>query len=242
MRRDLLLRNFTGLAFAAIWELVLGPASLTPALVAQVSTEQYPPGRYPPGRPTPIAAQCQNALADRVSADAGRRVNLSLDSQNPYSSPNGRQGSSRESALWNCRSEHMEISDLRLRCGSSLESCGTRELQSAGQQQRLARRPWLSRRTRLSWCSRDSQLSQGESRYVGTGYLQQQIYRKCQHHPWLRRQQRGDSVSFTAGWKFQDYFLRSGGAVRWRRIHHASYRFRPWRCTRDRPSPAQPRS
>ena len=150
--------------------------------------------------------------------------------------------SSRESALWNCRSEHMEISDLRLRCGSSLESCGTRELQSAGQQQRLARKPWLPGRARVSWRSRDSQLSQGESRYLGTGYLQQPIHRKCQHHPGLRRQPRGDSVSFTARWKFQDYFLRSGGAVRWRRIHHADYRFRPWRCARDRPSPAQSRS
>ena len=53
---------------------------------------QYPPGQYPPGRPQPIAVQCQNELENRVSADAGRRVNLSLETQSPYSLSNGRQG------------------------------------------------------------------------------------------------------------------------------------------------------
>jgi hypothetical protein len=51
---------------------------------------QYPPGQYPPGRPQPIVLQCQNALVDRVSADAGRGVNLNLDTQDLYSAPNGR--------------------------------------------------------------------------------------------------------------------------------------------------------
>ncbi len=53
---------------------------------------QYSPGQYPPNRPQPVAVQCQSVLADRVSADAGRRVSLSLDTQDPYSVPNGRQG------------------------------------------------------------------------------------------------------------------------------------------------------
>lgn len=50
------------------------------------------PGQYPPGRPQPIVLQCQNALVDRVSADAGRRVDLNLDTQDLYSAPNERQG------------------------------------------------------------------------------------------------------------------------------------------------------
>ncbi len=58
----------------------------------QAPPGQYPPGQYPPNRPQPVASQCQNALLDQVSADAGRRVTLNLDSQNPYSAANGRQG------------------------------------------------------------------------------------------------------------------------------------------------------
>jgi hypothetical protein len=53
---------------------------------------QYPPGQYPPNRPQPVAPQCQNALANQISADAGRRVSLSLDTQSPYLVSNGRQG------------------------------------------------------------------------------------------------------------------------------------------------------
>src|SRR5258707_12984799 len=78
----LLGRNFAGLV--STYTLILVASSL---LQSQVD---YSQGQY--GRPQPIAIQCQNALVDRVSADAGRRVNLSLDSQNPYSSPNGRPG------------------------------------------------------------------------------------------------------------------------------------------------------
>jgi hypothetical protein len=58
----------------------------------QAPAGQYPPGQFPPNRPQPLAVQCQAALADRVSADTGRRVSLSLDTQSPYSAPNGRQG------------------------------------------------------------------------------------------------------------------------------------------------------
>jgi len=42
----------------------------------QAPPGQYPPGQYPPNRPQPVASQCQNALLDQVSADAGRRVTL----------------------------------------------------------------------------------------------------------------------------------------------------------------------
>ena len=82
MCRILLRRNFADLVSTCT--LILVASSV---LQSQVD---YSQGQY--GRPQPIAIQCQNALVDRVSADAGRRVNLSLDSQNPYSSPNGRQG------------------------------------------------------------------------------------------------------------------------------------------------------
>jgi hypothetical protein len=81
--RRILRRNVAGLAFLSTCTLILaGPLILQ----AQVDAQ----GQY--GRPQPIAIQCQNALADRVSADAGRRVNLNLDSQDLYSRPNGRQG------------------------------------------------------------------------------------------------------------------------------------------------------
>ena len=92
MSRNLLPSNFAGLVLVPICALILAAPSVTPVMCAQVSTEQYPSGQYPPGRPQPIAFQCQNALADRVSADAGRRVSLNLDTQDLYSSPNGRQG------------------------------------------------------------------------------------------------------------------------------------------------------
>ena len=83
MRRTLY-RKFASLNLASACALVLAaPLSMQ----AQVD---YSQGQY--GRPQPVALQCQNALADRVSADAGRRVNLSLDSQDLYSQPNGRQG------------------------------------------------------------------------------------------------------------------------------------------------------
>jgi len=75
MCRILLRRNFAGLVSTCT--LILVASSV---LQSQV---EYSQGQY--GRPQPIAIQCQNALVDRVSADAGRRVNLSLDSQNPYS-------------------------------------------------------------------------------------------------------------------------------------------------------------
>jgi hypothetical protein len=76
--------KFASLGLASACALVLAAAS---SVQAQVD---YSQGQY--GRPQPVAIQCQNALADRVSADAGRHVNLNLDSQDLYSQPNGRQG------------------------------------------------------------------------------------------------------------------------------------------------------
>jgi hypothetical protein len=70
--------------------LVLIATFSVPAL-AQGPQMQSPQG-VPPNRPQPVVAMCQSALADRVSADAGRRVSLNVDTQNPYSAPNGRQG------------------------------------------------------------------------------------------------------------------------------------------------------
>jgi hypothetical protein len=92
MRRTFPVCDFTILVFLSACALTLAAPSFTPTLSAQVTTNQYPPGQYPPGRPQPVVLQCQNALADRISADAGRRVNLNLDTQELYSSPNGRQG------------------------------------------------------------------------------------------------------------------------------------------------------
>lgn len=92
MSRNFLSRNRPGSLLVSICALIFAALSLAPVTSAQVSTEQYPPGGYPPGRPVPIAIQCQNALGDRISADAGRRVTLVLDTQNLYPSMNGRQG------------------------------------------------------------------------------------------------------------------------------------------------------
>jgi hypothetical protein len=58
---------------------------------AQSPQMQGPQG-FPPNRTQPVVAICQSALADRISADAGRRVSLNVDTQNPYAAPNGRQG------------------------------------------------------------------------------------------------------------------------------------------------------
>jgi len=88
MYRHRVFRNWMRLA-------VLASTTISVALAAQAQAPagQYPPGQYPPvQRPQPVALQCQSALADQVSADAGRRVTLTLDSQNSYSVGNGRQG------------------------------------------------------------------------------------------------------------------------------------------------------
>ncbi len=94
--------NFPGGAGLSICGLILAATSATQAvraqtsspqyLQAQASQGQYSQGQYSPGRPEPIAAQCQSALADRVSADAKRRVNLNLETQSPYSLSHGRRG------------------------------------------------------------------------------------------------------------------------------------------------------
>ena len=89
--------NLFRLVVVAVCALIFAGASWLPASWAQnpqmqSPAGQYPPGQFPPNRPQPLAILCQNALADRVSADAGRRVTLSLDSQSPYPAPNGRQG------------------------------------------------------------------------------------------------------------------------------------------------------
>ena len=68
------------------------PVSWAQSPQTQAQPGQYPPGQFPPNRPQPLAIQCQSALADQISADAGRRVSLNLDTQSPYAAPNGRQG------------------------------------------------------------------------------------------------------------------------------------------------------
>jgi hypothetical protein len=100
-----------GLTFTAISGL---PSLWAQSPQVQGPPGQYPPGQYPPNRPQPVAVQCQSVLADRVSADAGRRVSLSLDTQDPYPVPDGRQGlggrvrygiggpNSRRSATYDC--------------------------------------------------------------------------------------------------------------------------------------------
>ncbi len=90
-------RNLAKLVVLVACGLILAATSGSPASWAQNPqvqgpAGQYPPGQFPPNRPQPVAAQCQSALADRVSADARRRVTLSLDTQNSYSVGNGRQG------------------------------------------------------------------------------------------------------------------------------------------------------
>src|SRR5713226_4480311 len=90
-------RNLVRLVVCAVCGLIFTAISGIPASWAQNPqmqgpAGQYPPGQFPPNRPQPVAAQCQNALVDRVSADARRRVTLSLDTQNSYSVGNGRQG------------------------------------------------------------------------------------------------------------------------------------------------------
>jgi hypothetical protein len=85
-------RNPAKLAAVVAASLILAATFGTQALMAQDPQAQGYPGQYPPNRPVPIASQCQSALADRVSADARRRVTLNLDTQNPYSPGNGRQG------------------------------------------------------------------------------------------------------------------------------------------------------
>lgn len=101
MYHNLLPRNLFRPAVLSMCALVLSAASITPVTWAQNAPSQYaqaqamgqyPPGQHPPYRPGPIASQCQSALTDRVSADAGRRVNLNLETQNPYSPSNGKQG------------------------------------------------------------------------------------------------------------------------------------------------------
>ena len=94
MCRNPLSRNFAGLSSVSICALILAFISISPASWAQAPSPQVQGqmGQYPPGRPAPIGAMCQSELVNRVNADAGRRVNLNLDSQSEYSPSNGRQG------------------------------------------------------------------------------------------------------------------------------------------------------
>jgi hypothetical protein len=96
MYRNHRFTNFVRFAALAVCVPGFTVTSVVPSAWAQNPQTQgvpYPPGQYPPGqRPQPIALQCQSALADRISADAGRRVSLGLDTQDSYSAANGRQG------------------------------------------------------------------------------------------------------------------------------------------------------
>jgi len=80
------------LVVRAAFGLIFLTRSGMPLSSAQNPQIQGPPGQYPPNRPQPVAAQCQGALQHRASADARRRVTLNIDTQNPYSAGNGRQG------------------------------------------------------------------------------------------------------------------------------------------------------
>jgi len=94
MCRNPLSRNFAGLSSVSICALILAFISISPASWAQAPSPQVQGqmGQYPPGRQAPIASMCQSELVNRGGADAGRRVNLNLDSQSEYSPSNGRQG------------------------------------------------------------------------------------------------------------------------------------------------------
>lgn len=96
-----------GLALVSTCALILAASSVVQSQV------DYSQGQY--GRPQPIAIQCQNALTDRVSADAGRRVNLNLDSQDLYSTANGRQGM-RGRLRYGIGGPNTWNGDLRLHC------------------------------------------------------------------------------------------------------------------------------
>jgi hypothetical protein len=135
--------SWTGLSICA---LILA-ATATAVMWAQGSSSQHVQAQaqvaqYPPGRPQPIAVQCQNALADRITADARRRVTVDLNTQSPYSPSNGLQGL-RGKLRYGIEGPNTWRSDLRLRGGRSPESRGTRHLYSAGQQQQLAGRAWV---------------------------------------------------------------------------------------------------
>jgi hypothetical protein len=56
--------------------LLILATSLAPAVWAQNPAMQYPQGSEMGARSMMVENQCQNALQDRVSADAGRRVVL----------------------------------------------------------------------------------------------------------------------------------------------------------------------
>ncbi len=96
MHRNHQFRSFVMFAMLAACVLSIAATAVVPSASAQNPQTQgvpYPPGQYPPGqRPQPVAVQCQSTLTDRISADAGRRVSLNLDTQNSYSVGNGRQG------------------------------------------------------------------------------------------------------------------------------------------------------
>ena len=93
MYRNRVFRNWARLAVLASTTISVALAAWAQYPQAQAPAGQYPPGQYPPvQRPQPVALQCQSALADQVSADAGRRVTLTLDSQNSYSAGNGQPG------------------------------------------------------------------------------------------------------------------------------------------------------
>ncbi len=87
MRRSPLSRNFAARTGLSICALLFCATSATPVMWAQSQSSQYPPGR-----PQPVATQCQDALTERITADARRRVSVDLDTRSAYSLSNGRQG------------------------------------------------------------------------------------------------------------------------------------------------------
>jgi len=211
MYRNYRFRNFVRFA------VVLGFAvtSVVPSAWAQNAQTQgqgmpYPPGQYPPGqRPQPIALQCQSALADRVSADAGRRVSLGLDTQDSYSAANGRQGlrgrlrygiaplNSWRTATYDCvvnpRQNRVERATYAPRANSGGWPGGARDSGRSG------------------W-SGSGQLSQGSSGHIGARQFQHQVFRERQNHPWMGGHHRAPFSHTERQRELPGYVLWSGRA------------------------------
>ena len=201
----------------------------------QAPPGQYPPGQYPPNRPQPVASQCQNALLDQVSADAGRRVTLNLDSQNPYSAANGRQGlrgrfrygiggpNSWRAATYDCVVNVGQNRVERATYSPRASSGGSRPGGPGAGGPGVGNYP----RVRVDTSGRGSFNSGAAANVrITRGFVDST----------------GRPVSFAQGQQLHDYVLWSGRALRWQPgIQHADYRLRSGTCTRACGCQAQPR-
>ena len=182
---------------------------------------------------------------NRVNADAGRRVNLNLDSQSEYSPSNGRQGlrgrlrygiggpSGWRTATYDCvvdvrrnRVEHVTYSP-RASSGNWPGGPG------------IPPRPGYPGGPGYPGVPNYPRVKVDTS---GRGTFNSTSLWQHQNHSWFCGQHGTASVGFSARRKLPGYFLRSGRAFGWRRVHHADHRLRSGRRARDGPSPPQPRS